>query len=207
MSYPTTNIYILRHAQTESNVKNIFGGDPLLTELGKKQAKSVVDNLPLEKISAIYSSQLQRAIDTANIIKAETPHIIEIVTRENLRERHFGNLEDKEILQDHKDIHNKVLVKSSEMMWDVHLTDDDETFRESHSRFVRELERIAANHPGETILIVSHGSVMRGLLVSLQYADFGQLRSGTIKNTGIIRLDYCNGELSLKEVVGVKLRG
>lgn len=203
MNNLATRIYIVRHAENVSNVTNTFGGNHSLTKLGEEQAMQIAKKLPLNQIKIIYSSHLKRAIETAKIIKNQIDHEAELLIKENLRERHFGNLEGKEILQEHKDINNGALAKAHDLIWDVHLTDDDETFRESHNRYLKELKFVAAKHPGETILVVSHGSVMRSLLVSLGYSDFRKLRGGTLKNTGFILLDYSNGAFGLQEVVGV----
>jgi len=70
----STTLYILRHAQTHGNIRNVFGGDPGLTDEGKQQVKDVVGKLPLKDISAIYSSKLRRAVETAEIVKLFTPN-------------------------------------------------------------------------------------------------------------------------------------
>lgn len=46
---PHTTIYIIRHAETENNLQNIFSGDSALTALGREQVKQVIGELPLKK--------------------------------------------------------------------------------------------------------------------------------------------------------------
>ena len=85
-----TQIIIVRHGQTEWNIKGIRQGnlDSALTENGIAQAKALALRLAREKFSALYSSDLGRAVQTAEEIAALTGH--EIVTDARLRERHLG---------------------------------------------------------------------------------------------------------------------
>lgn len=199
-----TILYIIRHAQTEGNVKNTFGGNPKLTEEGKKQARALAKKLPLNKISAVYSSDMDRAVETANIVFNQSLNFKKTTQRKNLRERYYGDLENKPILQSHKNIHNKALKKNHDLMWDINLTTNDETNRESLKRFLREVTDIAKNHIGENIAIVSHGNVMKNLLTYLEYATFDQLRGGALKNTGVIILEFSDDKFNLLEVNGVE---
>ncbi len=86
-----TQFIIVRHGETEWNIKGIRQGnlDSRLTEKGVTQAKALAQRLAREKFSALYSSDLGRAVHTAKEIAALTGH--EIVTDARLRERHLGN--------------------------------------------------------------------------------------------------------------------
>src|ERR1051325_11295740 len=65
---PRTQIIIVRHGQTEWNIRGIRQGhlDSRLTERGMAQAKALGARLSREKFTALYSSDLGRAVDTAN---------------------------------------------------------------------------------------------------------------------------------------------
>ncbi len=85
-----THLILVRHGQTEWNIKGIRQGhlDSKLTDGGVAQAKALGARLAREKFTALYSSDLGRAVQTAKAIADLTGH--EIVTDARLRERHLG---------------------------------------------------------------------------------------------------------------------
>ena len=89
-------IIIIRHGETEENKKGIVQGQipGHLSELGKEQAKKVAKRLSKEKINVIYSSDLDRAKNTAQeIAKFHKKTLFEL--KQELRERNWGNLQGK----------------------------------------------------------------------------------------------------------------
>src|SRR5215217_4614172 len=89
-SMQRTQLIIVRHGQTEWNIRGIRQGflDSPLTTKGLAQAKALGQRLGREKFTALYSSDLGRALQTAQEIANVTGH--EIVTDARLRERHLG---------------------------------------------------------------------------------------------------------------------
>jgi probable phosphoglycerate mutase len=89
----TRRFYFLRHGETESNAASLVAGslDTHLTALGRSQARDAALLLADEPITAVYSSPLRRARDTATPI-AETLKLPVVVIRE-LAERNWGALE------------------------------------------------------------------------------------------------------------------
>ena len=83
-------LYIVRHGQCESNVPGMIQGqiDSPLTDLGIRQAESAAERLASEKITAVYSSDLSRARDTAAHIAAR--HDLPVLTTPLLRECCLG---------------------------------------------------------------------------------------------------------------------
>lgn len=83
-------LYIVRHGQCESGPRGFIQGqsDSPLTELGKRQAEAVADRLASEHISAIYTSDLSRARDTAQPIASR--HELAAITTELVRECCLG---------------------------------------------------------------------------------------------------------------------
>jgi len=88
-------IYVVRHGQTEYNVKNIFQGhvNVPLNEVGIQQAKETANKFVGKKIDKILVSPLERAIQTASYISQVTGVKISIEPR--LIERNFGDIEGK----------------------------------------------------------------------------------------------------------------
>ncbi|GMN29977.1 hypothetical protein TIFTF001_002643 [Ficus carica] len=88
-------IIILRHGETEWNSDGRIQGhlDVELNDAGRQQAAAVADRLSKEpNISAIYSSDLKRALETAEII-ATSCGGLEVIKDTGIRERHLGNLQ------------------------------------------------------------------------------------------------------------------
>ncbi len=88
-------ITLVRHGETQGNIDDKAHGhfDAPLTQLGRRQAEALGKRLAGTKFDAIYSSDLQRAVDTANAITAHHPDL-QIQIRPQLREYHFGDYED-----------------------------------------------------------------------------------------------------------------
>lgn len=206
MTGQKTHLYIVRHAQTEGNVKNTFGGNPQLTNEGRERTRELSGRLPLGDISKVYSSDYDRAVETAQIIIENLEHLNEVVQNKNLRERHYGHLENQPILQAHKDIHNKALAEDHDLMWNVQLTTNDETNRQAVDRFKRGLLYIVEANLGQHILIISHGNVMRSFLVDLGFATFNELRGGTLMNNGVVCLECKGNNFNIINVEGVSPR-
>ena len=82
-----TELLLVRHGETEDNVRQIMQGQThgRLTAHGRQQAEALAQQLSSKKIDVLVSSDLQRAIDTAVIIGA--PHHLPLVTTPLLRER------------------------------------------------------------------------------------------------------------------------
>lgn len=91
-------IYLVRHGQTRWNLEKRLQGrrNPGLTQQGKEQAKKIAEYFKnCEKIDFIYSSSLNRAIQTAKIISKRLSLMEPIRLQTELSEMSFGELEGK----------------------------------------------------------------------------------------------------------------
>ena len=75
------------------------------------------------------------------------------------------------------------------------------------ARITTVLQELARNHRGETVVAVSHGYVMRTLLVALGFATFDELPQVGMANTGYMQLSSDGEQLTLVEAVGVHKTG
>jgi probable phosphoglycerate mutase len=91
----TRNFYFLRHGETQSNVCSTVAGstDVLLTELGHAQARAAAVKLEHHGVTAIYSSALRRARDTADYVARALGVSLTVIPE--LAERRWGDLEGK----------------------------------------------------------------------------------------------------------------
>jgi len=155
-----TQVILVRHGQTQWNIQGIRQGhlDSELTEKGLAQAKALGARLAQEKFSALYSSDLGRALQTAQMIAAATGH--EIVTDARLRERHLGifqGLSADEIKAKHPEEY-----KLHRSLGPEYVIPGGESVRQQVARNVAFLNELAYKHVGETIVVVTHGGVVSG---------------------------------------------
>lgn len=142
-------IYV-RHGQTPWNVEHRFQGksDICLNETGKQQAYDTAKALTGLKVKCIYVSPLQRALETANIIKAELQLDVTLQGDERLMERSFGSLEGNVCPPEIN------LWNGEQLPYDG--VESVEDFFQRVQNFIRSKEKEAKE---EDILIVAHGGV------------------------------------------------
>src|SRR3990172_6822316 len=86
----STQVVLIRHGQSQGNADRRFGGHTTtpLSELGRKQAAATASVLAAENFSAIYTSDLPQAIETASPLSVKTA--LELQPTEAFRERSVG---------------------------------------------------------------------------------------------------------------------
>lgn len=200
-----TTIYIVRHGESENNLKEVIGSDPELTKRGEIQAELIAKTLANVKFDFIFSSDLRRTINTAKVIAKNNN--LKIRTSKKLRERNYGEYEGQPMEKfraDLKDILQKMKTMPDEQIKNYRRYEGFETDEELVSRFSLYLKRIVRLHQGKTILIATHGIVMRIFLVYLGFAKYKELPPFSIKNTGYIKVTSDGNNFYLNEVNGVK---
>jgi len=147
MQQNDTILYLLRHGETFGNVEQILQGwqDGKLNEQGIAQAEQAREKLRAEHIDIFIASDLQRAIDTCQII-AE-PHHLAVTPFPLLRERDWGSFTGKFI----PSIQNAV--------W----PDDVETLDHLRQRAADLLNEICEKYAGKTVLAVGHGIINKAI--------------------------------------------
>ena len=151
---PPTRLYLIRHGQSAGNAEGRFGGHgpTPLSDLGKKQAEMTAKLLAKEGINAIYSSDLHRAVQTAQPLAKLLN--LQIHTSPAFRERHVGVLEgltfDESKDQFPGDYY--ALVNRSVN----HVISGGESYRHLLRRITAKLHDLLRHHNGERIAIYSH---------------------------------------------------
>lgn len=157
-----TRVIFVRHGETSWNHLKRYQGhsDIELNETGMQQAQRVAQRLKGETISAVYSSDLIRAVETAQMISKE--HSLEPILVPELREINFGlweGLTYEEIMAAWPDILSEMYAKPGSAM-----APEGESFYDVQKRTRRGIDKCLANHKEETIVIVSHGGTIRTAL-------------------------------------------
>ncbi len=192
-------IYIARHGQTQWNVKGRIQGhtDSPLTKEGINQAKDLATELSHIKFDAVYSSDLLRAQRTAQIVALE--HQLIIKTKTSLRERNFGPLEGQ-----NKD--GLVLLEQLRKQKIPYETKNIESDEKIIQRVILLLRELAIAYPGKTILVVSHGGILRTLLEHLGFATHEQMIKVSIGNTSYIKLESDGIDFFIKETKRIEIQ-
>lgn len=193
-------IYLVRHGESKANILDIFGGDYELTPRGKQQALKTGKKLKKINFSASFSSDLLRAKQTAELIISGKD--LKINIHKGLRERFFGSVENKRA-EEVGHLFRTVHEISERDFWERKVADGMESNKEAVGRFIKTLQEISGKHLGKKILIISHGTVMRALLTKLGYGTFKELPSGSLDNTGYIKLKSDGVNFTIEEVYGV----
>lgn len=156
---PNTRICLVRHGETAWNAEQRLQGheDIPLNEHGRQQARAVARALRDQRFAATYSSDLQRAADTAAAITAL--HGTSPVLEPGLRERHFGifqGLTRSEADERYPGEYTRVRMREL----DAEPPGGGESLAGFSARVTGKLTELAARHPGADILIVCHGGCL-----------------------------------------------
>lgn len=164
----TWDFYIFRHGETDWNKERRIQGhtNTSLNQVGIEQAETLIPLLKNKKIEVIYSSDLDRARETAKIVNQHLD--LEIVTTENLREAHFGEAEGLLL--------EEIIEKWGQELWDNFRKLDrsfyeigfpgGETRGASVQRMRSVIDEIMNYTPYKKVAISTHGGVVRNLLHS-----------------------------------------
>jgi len=150
-----THLCLIRHGQTDWNLEGRYQGqsDVPLNEKGLDQAKSLIEKLDGQTFAAIYSSDLERARQTAEPFAKTLGMTVNIEPR--LREINQGQWEGV-LVENIKARYAKVWSQRTEDPANVR-PPGGETVREVATRVYAALDDIARKYPIENVLVVSHG--------------------------------------------------
>ncbi len=191
-----TRILAIRHGETAWNVDTRIQGhlDIPLNATGRRQAERLARALATgDTIHAIYSSDLQRAFDTAQAIATATG--APLTAHSGLRERGFGIFEGKTYVEIEQAWPEESLHwRRRTPHW---APQGGESLLQVRERITRTLHELAAQHPGQQIVLVAHGGVMDQLYRAATGQDLQAPRTWELGNTAVNRLLWTSEGLSL----------
>jgi probable phosphoglycerate mutase len=182
------DIYLVRHGATLWNKMGIWQGqrDVELDEEGISQAKATAERFKNMEIDGMYTSVLQRAIKTAEIINQY--HNLQIKKDPDLSECDIGNWDGKkleEILLNYKE----QLEYWHKDIWAV--VDGVEALGDVQRRAVRAIKRIVKEHNLEDkIVVVAHGLAIRTIISWILNIPLNQHTSFRVDNTSVSHVIY-----------------
>ena len=153
-------IYLIRHGMNDLVGKALAGWSPgvHLNEEGVRQAGLLAEELRPIRFAAVYSSPLERAVETAEAVAGVQGLSVDI--RERLGEVRYGEWTGKRLTEVENDPRWR--------RWNEHRGEarcpGGESMGEIQARMVSECVEIAMQHPGQNVSVVSHGDPIRAAL-------------------------------------------
>jgi 2,3-bisphosphoglycerate-dependent phosphoglycerate mutase len=179
-----THLYLVRHGQSAGNAEGRFGGHGAtpLSELGRKQAQLTAKALAKERVQVVYSSDLQRTVESAEPLAKLLK--IQVHTSPAFRERHVGVLEGltfDESKQQHPADYYALVNRSVD-----HVISGGESYRHLLRRITSKLHNILREHQGQRIAIYTHTGAICYMTLHL----LGAIHRGT-RNTPWLVTSNC----------------
>ena len=186
-----TKVFLVRHGATLWNIEKRAQGhaDIDLSDEGRKQAAAVATELAHEELSAVYSSDLKRAFDTAKTIADS--HGLEVIVDPDFREIDQGEWEGLTT--------DEIQARWPDL-WGpnrhYNARPGGESPQQVKKRSLAALGRAVASNPDSSIAVVSHGGTIRWLSAeALGYDDYRSRRIRGLGNGAVVCLDaHLEGE-------------
>ena len=158
-----TLVYLVRHAVTPDTGIRLTGWTEgvSLSDEGRAQAEAAAASLKAVKFDAIYSSPIDRTMETARVIAK--PHGLRVRSTKGIAEVRYGDWTNKSL----KSLMKTKLWGTVQRFPSAARFPNGESVREVQTRAVAEIERLVAAHPKGKVCCVSHGDVIK--LIAAHY--------------------------------------
>jgi len=187
MENKRTRFYLIRHGETDWNKAGRYQGRTNidLNEEGREQARLLGERFKYLPLDALYVSPLNRAVETANEVARTTG--IKPVTDEHFIEINFGEWEGHTI----PELSEKFGSAYTDFFKDPfdHPVPGEGSFQIAMDRAIEGFNILAERHKGQNVAIISHGGLLRVMLVGLLEMGDAFYRKTWMTNTSITMLD------------------
>lgn len=185
-----TQLIVVRHGETLWNSEGRYQGhlDSPLTAKGLAQSQSLARRLAGVPFSALYSSDLGRARQTAEIIGEATGHSTQLESR--LREQHLGVFQGLTKLE----LRARLPLEFDDYRRGDpdHVVPQGESARQRHQIITGCLDELAKHHADETIVIIAHGGTLSALFRHAVGVPLEVPRRFRVANTALNRFTWKN---------------
>ena len=182
-------LILVRHGQTEWNANGRYQGQSnvALSELGRRQAECLAACFPAQGLDAIYSSDLDRARETAECVGRKFG--VPVQPEPAFRELSFGDWEGltyQEISTRWPEEANKLFTAPDELK-----IPNGETFQDLQKRALAKIDALCKEHADKNVAVFAHGAINKTILSGLMHIPLHYLWSIRQDNTAvnILRLD------------------
>ena len=180
---PHTEVIVIRHGETFWNLEGRWQGhyNSPLTEKGLMQAEAVARRFGTTRFAALYSSDLDRAIQTAKEIADKVEH--EIIIEERLRERSLGIFEGLTMIEiEEKYPEDALKYKSFDPEY---IIPRGESLIQFSKRVTDCFRDLTLKHIGERIVIITHGGVLNQIFRFVVGLPLYAPRNYTLLNSSV----------------------
>jgi broad specificity phosphatase PhoE len=182
----TTRVHLVRHGQVDNPRRMVYGRQPgwRLSAKGRRQAEGLARDLSGRSVAAIYSSPLERAVETAEVIGSALG--LPVLVREELTESALAAKWEG---------HSWLRVFTRHRReWETYRKrplelDAPEPLRGLAERMGSAVRALSDAHRGEEIVIVSHGDPIKAAVCALIGGDLARLHDQPLPTGGRITLD------------------
>lgn len=195
-------LYLVRHGETDWNARQVVQGhhDIPLNLSGEEQAKELGSRLKDIEFSAYFSSDLIRAKRTAELIALDKKIAVE--TTKLLREKKFGSFEGR-TRKELRDREKLIAHLTQRKRFSYQLEPGMESDEQAVSRFITIAREIAVAYPGKNVLVVTHGGMMRALLIHFGVATYESASLASINNASLIKIKTDGVDFFVEETQGI----
>jgi probable phosphoglycerate mutase len=192
-------IIFLRHGQAENNIKRLLAGRTpgvSLTPKGIDQAERIAKFLKPFNISTIYTSPIERAVKTAEIVAKH--HSLDYQLDERLIELDMGKFTGMEydtIFEKHGNVFFKFYDGELEIAHN-----GVETFAQVKNRVLSMLDHVLNSHNDENVLLVTHMDPIKAAISTIMNLDANSLFELIIENASITVIKEHERKLSLSAI-------
>jgi probable phosphomutase (TIGR03848 family) len=187
VSEEVTRVLLIRHGLNDFvTTKKLAGRTPgvHLNEKGQAQAQAVADRLAGMSLAAVYSSPLERTLETAEPIAAG--HGLPVVPMDGLAETNCGDWTGQAIEELSKvDLWRQIQVQPSGVRFP-----GGESMAEIQARMVAALDALVAQHAGQTIVVVSHSDPIKLVLAHYIGLHMDMMQRLVITPASITELEF-----------------
>ncbi len=192
-----TILTVIRHGETEWNASMILQGqkDSPLSDLGIKQVKAVAEGLRQRKFDVLITSDLGRAVKTAEMIN--TYHHMKLHIDPALRERSFGRLEQmskKELHQLYPEVMEQFVIRNPDFQ-----IPEGESLKEFNIRISKAVKNITDKYRGKHLLVVAHGGILDCMIRWCFNYPISGRRAFKLMNTSVNVFEVSKNEWTLIE--------
>ncbi|KEI15208.1 histidine phosphatase family protein [Clostridium haemolyticum] len=194
-----TTIYLTRHGQTQWNLNKRLQGwkNSPLTELGISQAEALRDRLKDIEVDIIYTSPIERAYKTAEIVRGDKN--IDIIKNDGLKELNYGEWEGSTIEEIEK---NPMYNEQLDNLFNnpkKYIPFGGETYEHLLERIDATMNEILEKNKDKKVLIVTHGMTLKGLI---HYFNENMTIDDIVKlpvmgQTSLTKIDVIDGKYNL----------
>ncbi|MBF0594952.1 MAG: histidine phosphatase family protein [Candidatus Omnitrophica bacterium] len=185
-----TKLYLIRHGQTDQGLNRKYCGarDVPLNETGCRQAAMLVERFKGCAIDAVVSSDLKRAVQTAQIVFKDAA----IIKRSRFREMDFGVIEGlgyDEARQEYADIYEAWIHSPMTVT-----LPGGEAFVNFCARVLKGYHELLAEYENKHIVLVAHGGPIRAILCDVLKRGMNDFWSISQDNAALNVIEYHSGE-------------